>query len=46
LPELIATIPPLLSPLLDSSGQVVDAKAEQVASLDAYIDAVERASGF
>lgn len=45
LPEVIATIQPLLSPLLDSSGQIVDAKAEQVTSLVAYIDAVERASG-
>lgn len=44
LPRAIATIPPVLSPVLDGSGRVVDAKAEQTISLDAYLDTLERAS--
>ena len=45
LPERIATIPPLLTAVRDESGQVRDARAEQVSSLDDYIEAFERASG-
>lgn len=45
LPERIATIPPLLTPIRDDSGKIKDARAEQVSSLDAYIDAIEQASG-
>jgi dipeptidyl-peptidase-3 len=43
LPERLATIPPLILPVRDATGRVVDARAEQVSSLDAYIDAVEAA---
>jgi len=41
LPKAIATIPPLLTPVRDAAGRIIDAHAEQVTSLDAYIDAVE-----
>jgi dipeptidyl-peptidase-3 len=44
LPKLIATIPPLLTPVKDTDGRIVDATAEQTTLLDAYIDALERAS--
>jgi dipeptidyl-peptidase-3 len=43
LPSAVATIPPLLTPLHDGSGRIVDARAEQTASLDAYIAALEQA---
>jgi len=43
-PEVIATIPPLLTPIRDAAGRVVDARAEQVTSVDAYIAAVEQAA--
>jgi dipeptidyl-peptidase-3 len=43
LPANIATIPPILTPVRDASGAVVDAKAEQTTSLDAYIAALEQA---
>jgi dipeptidyl-peptidase-3 len=43
-PEVIATIPPLLTPIRDAAGRVVDARAEQVTSVDAYIAAVEEAA--
>lgn len=45
LPEYLATIPPLITPVRDTAGRVVDARAEQVTSLDAYIEAVEAAGG-
>lgn len=43
LPSNIATIPPILTPIRDASGAIVDAKAEQTTSLDAYIAALEQA---
>ncbi len=43
LPGSIATIPPILTPIRDASGTIVDAKAEQTTSLDAYITALEQA---
>ncbi|WP_437499058.1 dipeptidyl-peptidase 3 family protein [Sorangium sp. So ce1099] len=42
LPRTIATIPPMLTPIRDAAGKVVDAKAEQTTSLDAYIAALEQ----
>jgi dipeptidyl-peptidase-3 len=45
LPERIATVPPLISAVRDDSGQIRDARAEQVSSLDDYIAAFERESG-
>jgi hypothetical protein len=45
LPERIATIPPLISAVRDESGQIRDARADQVSSLDDYIAAIERESG-
>ncbi|WP_394830111.1 dipeptidyl peptidase 3 [Pendulispora rubella] len=44
LPKRIATIPPTLIPIRDGAGRVIDAKAEQTASLDAYIDLIEHAN--
>ncbi|MGK3992463.1 dipeptidyl-peptidase 3 family protein [Sorangium sp. So ce1024] len=43
LPRTIVTIPPIITPIRDASGKVVDAKAEQTTSLDAYIAALEQA---
>lgn len=43
LPRAIAMIPPILTPIKDASGAVVDAKAEQSTSLDAYLAALEAA---
>jgi dipeptidyl-peptidase-3 len=43
-PEYVAIAPPLLRPIRDAAGRVVDARAEQTLDFDAYIDAVERAS--
>lgn len=43
LPANIATIPPMLTPIRDASGAIVDAKAEQTTSLDAYVAALEQA---
>ncbi|WP_394824963.1 dipeptidyl-peptidase 3 family protein [Pendulispora albinea] len=43
LPRAIITVPPVLTPIRDAKGTVVDAKAEQVGSLDAYLDVIERA---
>ena len=45
LPTTIATIPPLVTAVRDAAGRIVDARAVQVTSLDAYIDAVEAAAG-
>ncbi|WP_437316067.1 dipeptidyl-peptidase 3 family protein [Sorangium sp. So ce385] len=42
LPPNIATIPPMIKPILDADGRVVDATAEQTTSLDAYIAALEK----
>ena len=42
LPSNIATIPPILTAVRDASGAVVDARAEQTTSLDAYVNAVEK----
>jgi len=44
LPTIIATIPPLVTAVRDAAGRIVDARATQVTSLDAYIDAVEAAA--
>ncbi|WP_394843083.1 dipeptidyl peptidase 3 [Pendulispora brunnea] len=41
LPRALATVPPVLTPIRDAKGQVIDAKAEQVTSLDAYLDVLE-----
>ncbi|HWL86180.1 MAG TPA: hypothetical protein VNO21_10280, partial [Polyangiaceae bacterium] len=43
LPRGIATVPPILTPIRDASDKVIDAKAEQVTSLDVYLDILERA---
>ncbi|WP_437685563.1 dipeptidyl-peptidase 3 family protein [Sorangium sp. So ce176] len=43
LPRTIAVIPPRITPIRDAAGKVVDAKAEQTTSLDAYIAALEQA---
>jgi dipeptidyl-peptidase III len=42
LPQSIALIPPTLTAIRDGSGRVIDARAEQTTSLDAYIDHLER----
>jgi dipeptidyl-peptidase-3 len=42
LPSNIATIPPILTPIRDAKGTIVDAKAEQTTSLDGYIAALEQ----
>jgi dipeptidyl-peptidase-3 len=42
LPRSVAKIPPMLTPVRDASGKVVDAKAEQTRSLDEYIAAMEK----
>ena len=44
LPKRVATIPPTLIPIRDAAGRIIDAKAEQTASLDAYIDLIEHAN--
>ncbi len=44
LPSSIATVPPTLTPVMNASNEVVDARAEQTSSLDAYIDRLEAAS--
>ncbi len=44
LPRAVATVPPMLTPIRDATGKVIDAKAEQVTSLDAYLDALEHAN--
>ncbi len=41
-PTLIALIPPELVPVRDAAGNLVDVKAEQVTSLDAAIEALEK----
>jgi len=41
LPRALATVPPVLTPIRDAKGHVIDAKAEQVTSLDAYLDVLE-----
>lgn len=43
LPSNIATIPPILTPIRDAGGAIVDARAEQTTSLDAYLTALEQA---
>ncbi|WP_437484704.1 hypothetical protein WME75_45590 [Sorangium sp. So ce1014] len=42
LPRVIATVPPMITPVRDAGGKIVDATAEQTTSLDAYIAAMER----
>lgn len=44
LPRGMATIPPILTPVKDASGKIVDVKAEQTTSLDAYVEMLEKAS--
>lgn len=44
LPRLFATVPPMLSPIRDAGGKVVDAKAEITPSIDAYLEALEKAA--
>ncbi|MFO0762470.1 MAG: hypothetical protein U0359_38885 [Byssovorax sp.] len=43
LPRSIATVPPILTPVRDAAGRIVDARAERAPSLDAYIEAMEQA---
>jgi dipeptidyl-peptidase III len=43
LPSNIATIPPMLTAIRDAQGKIVDARAEQTTSLDAYVAALEQA---
>jgi dipeptidyl-peptidase III len=43
LPRIVATLAPMLTPIKDASGRVVDARAAQTTSLDDYIAMVERA---
>ncbi|MEO7332218.1 MAG: peptidase M49, partial [Minicystis sp.] len=42
LPRAIATVPPILTPVRDAAGKIVDAKAGPAPSLDAYIEAMEQ----
>lgn len=42
LPSNMATIPPILTAVRDAGGAIVDARAEQTTSLDAYVSAVEK----
>ncbi|AUX48087.1 peptidase [Sorangium cellulosum] len=42
LPHGIVTIPPMITPVRDAGGRIVDARAEQTTSLDAYIAALEQ----
>jgi dipeptidyl-peptidase-3 len=44
LPREIATIPPILTPVRDPSGTIVDAQAAQTTDLAAYVEALEKAS--
>jgi dipeptidyl-peptidase III len=41
-PAIVALIPPELVPIRDAAGKLVDVKAEQVTSLDAAIEALEK----
>lgn len=43
LPRGIATIPPILTPVRDASGTIVDAGAAQTTDLAAYVEALDRA---
>ncbi|WP_437675229.1 dipeptidyl-peptidase 3 family protein [Sorangium sp. So ce131] len=43
LPQSIVPIPPTIAPVRDAGGKIVDARAEQTPSLDAYIAAMEQA---
>lgn len=42
LPRAIATVPPVLTPVRDAAGKIVDAKAAAASSLDAYLEALEQ----
>ncbi|MFN7130919.1 MAG: dipeptidyl-peptidase 3 family protein, partial [Myxococcales bacterium] len=44
LPRVIATIPPMLEPVRDEAGRVVDARAAQTTDLDAYFEMIARAA--
>lgn len=44
LPRVIATIPPMLTPVTDEAGRVVDVRAAQTTDLDAYFDLLQRAA--
>ena len=43
LPSGMATIPPILTAVRDAGGKIIDAKAEQATSLDAYVTYLEQA---
>jgi dipeptidyl-peptidase III len=42
LPEYVAPLPARLTPLRDATGQIIDVRADEFASLDEYIEAAER----